>query len=46
MSRFFNIAKSNYDKGLWNKAMLENLVTLGRITQEEYEEITGENEGN
>ena len=44
MSRFYNIAKSNYDKGLWNKAMLETLVALERITEEEYKEITGEDE--
>lgn len=42
MSRYFKIAKANYDKGLWNRAMLEHLVELGRLTQEEFEEIVGE----
>ncbi len=42
MSRYFNIAKSNYDKGLWNKAMIAHLVEIGRLTAEEYQLITGE----
>ena len=42
MSKFFNIAKANYDSGAWNKAMIANLVVRGRITAEEYEIITGE----
>lgn len=42
MSKFYAIAKENYEKGLWNKAMLSRLVELGRITQAEYEEIVGE----
>ena len=42
MSRYFNIAKANYEKGFWTKAMLEHLVEIGRLTQEEFEEIVGE----
>lgn len=42
MSKYFAIAKANYDKGLWNRAMIENLVTLGRLTAEEAAEILGE----
>lgn len=40
-SKFFAMAKRNYDKGLWNIEMLENFVAIGRITAEEYEVITG-----
>ena len=42
MSKYFAIAKKNYDSGLWNKAMLAHLVELNRITAAEYELITGE----
>ena len=38
----FGKAQSYYDKGLWNKAMLKNLVKKGFITQDEYNKITGE----
>lgn len=34
--------KEYYKKGLWKKAMVEKLVSLGKITEEEYNEITGE----
>ena len=39
-----NIAKMKeyYNKGLWEKAMVEKLVSLGKISEEEYKEITGE----
>ncbi|MBE6005581.1 MAG: XkdX family protein [Sarcina sp.] len=39
-SKFYNIAKKNYPEN-WNLDMMKNLVRLGRITVEEYEEITG-----
>lgn len=42
MSKYFIIAKANYEKGLWNRAMIEHLVELGRLTQEEANEILGE----
>lgn len=41
-SRFYEMAKRNYEKGLWNLDMLMNFVALGRITEDEYEEITGQ----
>lgn len=44
MSRYFQIAKKNYDAGLWNLAMLEHLVDLGRLTEEEVREIVGSDE--
>ena len=32
--------KSNYDKGLWTKAMVRLAVAKGVITREQYTEIT------
>lgn len=37
-----DIAKKNYDRKLWTKGMLKALVKKGRLTSEEYEEITAE----
>lgn len=34
--------KKWYDSGLWTKAMVANAVVKGKITAEQYEEITGE----
>lgn len=42
MSKKFNLVKSYYDKGMWNKEMVRNAVVKGWITAEEYELITGE----
>lgn len=33
--------KEYYDKGLWNDEMVKNAVIKGKITQDEYKEITG-----
>lgn len=41
MSRFYAIAKKNYDSGLWNRAMVEHLLEIGRLTQEEFDDIVG-----
>lgn len=41
-SKFYTMAKRNYEKGLWNIEMLRNFVALGRITAAEFEEITGQ----
>lgn len=38
----YKIAKHNYDAGLWNRSMLENLLNLGRLTQDEFDDIVGE----
>ena len=43
MSKYFEIAKRNYESGAWSKTMLATLVERGRITQEEYDAIVGEN---
>lgn len=37
-----DIAKKNFERGLWTKGMLKALVTKARLTAEEYKEITGE----
>lgn len=42
--KFYVIAKRNYDAGLWNRAMLENLLELGRLTQAEFDDIVGDKE--
>ena len=42
MSKFFDLAKANYDTGAWNKAMIAKLVEKGRITAAEYKLITNE----
>lgn len=38
----YKTIKSNYDKGLWSKAMVGMAVRKGVITTEQYKEITGE----
>lgn len=37
----FNTVKKNYDKGLWNIALVKLAVRKGIITKEQYSEITG-----
>lgn len=41
MNRIYELAKKNYPD-LWNIEMLRTLVAKGRITAEQFEEITGE----
>ena len=38
----FETIKRNYERGLWNKAMVKMAVRKGVITKEQYQEITGE----
>lgn len=38
----FETIQRNYDRGLWNKAMVKIAVRKGVITREQYREITGE----
>ena len=42
MTKNFDIAKKNFDRGLWTKEMIANLVSKGKLTDAEYQEITGE----
>lgn len=42
MSKYFNLVKHNYDKGLWSEARVRNAVEKGWITEEEFTIITGE----
>ena len=41
-SKLFNKYKDRYDRGGCTKEQLKRLVMLEAITEEEYEEITGE----
>ena len=41
MSVYYKIAKKNYDNGMWNRAMIDPLLELGRLTQEEHDDIVG-----
>lgn len=41
-STIFEKAKSYYDEGLWKKSYIRALVKAGKLTEEEYTEITGE----
>lgn len=38
----YETVKSNYERGLWNKAMVKIAVRKGIITREQYAKITGE----
>lgn len=38
----FEKIKKYYDYGTWNKTMVRNAVVKGKITEDEYEKITGE----
>lgn len=38
----FEMIKKNFDKGLWNIAMVKVAVRKGVINKEQYKEITGE----
>ena len=38
----FQTIKKNYEKGLWNKAMVKMAVKKGVITKDQYAEIVGE----
>ena len=39
---WFARIKRFYDAGLWTKEMVADAVVFGRITPEQYEQITGE----
>lgn len=38
----FDLAKKNYERGLWTDDMLAKLVVKGKLTSAQYEEITKE----
>ncbi len=40
-SECFELVRGKFEAGLWNARMLLALVSAGRITRAEYEEITG-----
>lgn len=37
----FETIKRNYERGLWNAAMVKMAVRKGVITKEQYKQITG-----
>ena len=41
-SKMFEKIKGWYDSGVWSKEWVKNAVVKGKITAEEYREITGE----
>jgi len=41
-SPWYEKAKAKYEAGAWTIAMLRALVAAGKITSEEFTEITGE----
>ena len=41
-SRLFNIVKRYYDEGIYTKDDVKKFVEKGKLTPEEYKEITGE----
>ena len=41
-SKMFYKVKDWYDSGAWSKQWVKNAVVKGKITAEEYREITGE----
>lgn len=36
------MAKKNFDRGLWTIEMLHRLVEVGKLLAQDYQEITGE----
>lgn len=42
MSKMYDKIKDYYDRGLWSKARVRNMVLKGVITEEEYQLIVGE----
>ena len=42
MSRLYKTVKRYYDKGFYDEADVATFVRAGKITEEEYELITGE----
>lgn len=38
----YEIIKRNYDRKLWDKSMVAVAVAKGKITEEQYKEITGQ----
>nr|DAU66760.1 MAG TPA: hypothetical protein [Caudoviricetes sp.] len=38
----FEIVKRYYDKGIYSKDDVKKFVKAGKLTEEEYQEITGE----
>ena len=39
-----DMAKKYYEDGKWNRAQIDHLYELGRLTEEEYRDIVGDKE--
>ena len=44
MYSVYKLAKKNYPTQ-WNKAMIDHLLEIGRLTQEEYDDVINSAEG-
>lgn len=42
MTNWFDRIRKYYDAGLWTEKMVGNAVVKGKITTEQYKEITGD----
>lgn len=42
MNTAYEMAKKYYDEGLWPKKYLKALVKKGKLTADEYKDITGD----
>ena len=40
--QYYKIAKRNYENSMWNRAMIDHLHDLGRLTDDEYADIVGD----
>lgn len=38
----YKMAKKYYEEGLWNRAQIDHLYEIGRLTEAEYHDIIGE----
>lgn len=38
----FDLAKKNYDRGLWTENVIAKLVAKGKLSRDQYEEIVDE----
>ena len=45
MSKKFYLVKKYFDEGFWTKEMVHNAVLKNWITEAEYREIVGEDDG-
>lgn len=44
MRNVYLMAKKYYEEGKWKRAQIDHLLEIGRLTQEEYDDIVGDAE--